>query len=545
MSNAMEHVVNQKKSGPGVDRERQLQVLSGPGRGPGITAFGIEPLDRKLGGIEEGGVYLVTGTPGPAKMVSVFQFIREGISLGERVLLLTDIEPSGLMEVAEAWGSPLEEAWRDGRLEVAGFRDDFELRVLRSAEPEDALGELESLATAEVTRIAVDPGSFFLQAGGRSLLGKSFLEWARKHPATVCVTLSIDSPETLPSSAEWLVHAATGVFLIDRFPDGLIQFVMHRSVPGTEGSDDPVTLLLKPGAGLVEPDQAPTRRSTDRPMGEADRVLLLTLGNARSSDLEAWAQRAFKTEILRDPLDAVARMQGGPLVGCVLVHAPRQKLREAAQACRAVRPLTAGAVVFASDDSIRSTDRVNLLDAGADDCLSGGVDFRELAARIQQAVAAGGKPASPMEALHSAESRISGGLLGDREFTEEVSRRGAEPSLSVFCLLNLTSPSIPPEELGRTISGEVRDEDGDLVTLARGGCLVLLQGARWDSAQAFLARLNSRLREKGGSDPTLRSTVLTHPSEKDQIEEVLRRLLGAGIRMPDPSEAGGSDGQGD
>ena len=34
-------------------------------------------------------------------------------------------------------------------------------------------------------------------------------------------------------------------------------------------------------------------------------------------------------------------------------------------------------------------DRVEMLDVGADDCLTGGVDVRELAARIRHAIEAG------------------------------------------------------------------------------------------------------------------------------------------------------------
>ncbi|MGD2122439.1 MAG: ATPase domain-containing protein [Gemmatimonadota bacterium] len=544
MSNAMGQVLDPRDKGGTPDEGQTLKILSRDAEEAGKTPSGIEPLDRRFGGLDEGGVYLVSGTPGPAKMVMALQFIREGIRRGERVVLLTDIDQAGLLEVARAWGSPLDEAWQDGRLEIVGFQDDFELRVLRSADPEDALVELESLTPGDVARIAVDPGSMFLQGGGRSLLGKAFLEWARNRPATVCITLSVDSPETLPSSAEWLVHATNGVFLIDRLPNGLFQVGVHRSLPGRDGDDEPVTLQLRPGEGLTEPDQHPSRRFSDRPAGESDRLLLLNLGNAGSSDLEAWAQGAFRTETVVDPLDAVARMQGEGLFGCVLVHAPRHRLREAAQACRAIRPLTAGALVFASDDSIRSTDRVNLLEAGADDCLSGGVDFRELAARIRQAVAAGGKPTSLAEAVSPGVPSMPGGSVAPTVLMEEAQRRGAEKSLSVFGLLHLSSASISPQELGRIVAGEIRDEDGDLVTSAPDGCLVLLQGARGDSAQAFLVRLVARLRDELGSDPALRSTVLTSPSEGGRIESMLGRLPGARGPMVAPTDAEGSGGQG-
>jgi len=422
-----------------------------------------------------------------------------------------------------------------------GFREDFEMRVLRSTEPEDALEELDRLVPHDVTRVAVDPGSMFLQGGSRSLLGRAFLEWARKHPATLCATFSIDSAERLPSSAEWLVHATSGVFLIDRRSDGLYQVRINRPLPGSTGSDDPVILQLAPGLGLAEPDQFPSRRGSDRPAGDSDQVLLLSLGKTPSTDMETWAKGAFTTEVVTEPLDAVTRLQGGSSFGCVLVLSPRQRLREALQACRAMRPLTGAAIVFASDDAVRSTDRVNLLEAGADDCLSGGVDFRELATRIQHAVAAGGKPASPVGDLRPDSKTLVGGRVPSEVFKREAERRAVDQALSVFGILRLSSPTAPPSELERALSEEVREEDGDMVTITVDGCVVLLQGARWDAANAFLTRFRASLEKRFGRYSALRAEVMAHPAEK--IRAMLGRLNGFDAEQPIPADSGGSGGQ--
>jgi len=385
----------------------------------------------------------------------------------------------------------------------------------------------------------------FLQGGGRSLLGRSFLDWARKHPATVFMTLSIDNADALPSSAEWLLHATSGVFLMDRLPDGLYQLLINRSIPGSGGSDDPITLQLTPGLGLAEPDQLPTRRSSDRPAGASDRVLLVSLGKSNSSDMESWATGAFNTDVATEALEAVTRLQGETAFGCVLVHAPRQQLREALQACRAMRPLTGAAIVFASDDAIRSTDRVNLLEAGADDCLSGGVDFRELATRIQQAVAVGGKPASLAEAVRLDSGNPTGGSVLVEAFKVELGRRAGDPVLSVFGLLRLGSSTVPASDLEKALSAEIRDEDGDMVTRSSDGCLVLLQGARWDSSQAFLTRFRTSLDKRVGRDSGLRAEVMTNPADEDQIEVTLERLMepnGGPVASTDPGGSGGQDG---
>jgi CheY-like chemotaxis protein/KaiC/GvpD/RAD55 family RecA-like ATPase len=465
-------------------------------------------------------VYLFAGPPGPGKLVAILQFLQAGLEAGERVMLLVGGEATGILDVARAWGSPLDEAWREGRLEVLGFRDDFEMRVLRSPEPEEALEELDGLASRELTRIAVESGSVFFQGGARTLLGRAFLEWARRHPATVCATFSVDTSETLPSSAEWLVHAASGVFLMDRRPDGLLQVRLNRALPGAPGADDPVTLQLTPGKGLVAPQRFPSRRHSDRPSGDPNHLLLVSLGEPGSLEVETWAKHAFSTEVVTDPLEAVGKLQGDSGFGGVLVHAPRRQMRQAVQACRAIRPLTSAAIVVASDDAIRSTDRIQILEAGADDCLTGGIDFRELDARIRQAASAGGKPASVAGLVPDRSGLPPGGLVARSVLVKEVGRRAMDPSLAVFSLVRLKLADTHPPEAESVLAAAIRDEEGDLAVCGSDECLVLLQGARREPARAFLSRFRAILRSHVDGEPQLLSEIFLHPVEKDRIDEL-------------------------
>lgn len=540
----MEHAA---KSQIPVSEERsdpELRVLPKAGTTPPGVSSGIERLDERLGGLDQGGVYLFAGAPGPAKLVAALQFLRAGVDAGERGLLLASGDASGILDVSGAWGSPLDRAWREGRLEVLGFRDDFEMRVLRSPEPQEALEELDLLAPRDLARIAVESGSIFFHGGARTLLGRSFLEWARRHPATVCVTLSVDSGESLPSSAEWLVHATSGVFLIDRRPDGLFQVRLHRAFPGEPGAEDPVTLQLTPGKGLVAPDRFPSRRYSDRPSGDANRLLLVSLGGSGAPEMEAWAKGSFMAEVVTDPLEAVTKIQGSPGFGGVLVHAPRRQIRQAVQACRAIRPLTAGAIVVASDDAIRSTDRVQVLEAGADDCLSGGVDFRELDARIRQAVSAGGKPAPSLGVVTVGSRAETGGLVALPVLVKEARRRASDPKLSVFSLVRLKLAEAAPPEAEKVLAEAIRDEEGDLAVCGSDECLVLLQGARRDPAGAFLSRIQSILKTHVGGEPKLLSDILVHPVEKDRIEAFLSgsaELLREDRAPASPGGSGGSE----
>ncbi len=496
-----------------------------------MVPSGIAPLDARVGGLQAGGSYLVVGAPGPEKMVAALQFIHAGVDRGEPSLLVTNSDAESILGVAKAWGFDLHDAWLGGVLRIVGFKDDFELRAIRSIEPEEVVEELDLLVGPDVERIAVDPGSMFLTGGAKSLLGSTYLGWTRDHAATILTTFSVDGGATsLPSSADWLVHATTGRLLLEKRNDGLCQITVSKSVPVPGQREETISLELRAGKGLRAPESYPARRGVDRAGIDADRLLLVSLGASHASDLEAWATRAFEADVVTEPFEAVARAQSDVKYGAVLIHAPRQRVKDAIQACMALRPLTRAAIVFASDDAVRSTDRIQILEAGADDCLSGGLDFRELGLRIKQSIAAGAKPvlvdgsagrASATAGLTPEES--DGGRVPRAVFIEEITRRAASPDLAFFCVLDVKSPVLDADRLEEALAEEVRADEGDIVSGDAERCAVLLQGAREGQLDGFLRRLRTRLADHAGinGDSDLAIDVLSHPKESDEILALL------------------------
>ena len=330
---------------------------------------------------------------------------------------------------------------------------------------------------------------------------------------------------TLPSAADWLINATTARLALDHRDGGLLQITHLRAVPDPDGRSEVVTVELKSGEGLVAPTSFPSRRGADRGDVDTNRLLLLSLDEAHASDLETWADRTFDTDLVGDALGAVAQVQEDRAYGCVIVHAPRTKVRDALTACRALRPLTKAAIVFASDDAIRSTDRIQLLEAGADDCLSGGIDFRELALRVRQAMASGARPVVPRAEATELTPVVPEGWDGgsvDRElFDTETRRRAESPELAFFCVLTIFADSLPSSETARIVADLVRSDEGDLVCDDGDRCLALLQGAREGQVEGFVKRLRATLGKAVGSKKGVSIEVLGHPADEEAIVEVL------------------------
>ncbi|MCG6956303.1 MAG: hypothetical protein LJF04_09980, partial [Gemmatimonadetes bacterium] len=182
------------------------------------------------------------------------------------------------------------------------------------------------------------------------------------------------------------------------------------------------------------------------------------------------------------------------------------------------------------------SDRVDLLEAGADDCLSGGVDIPELGARIRQAVESGGKPAPKGE--REKHMPLKGGLVDPVAFDAEVRARLDDPWKSVLTILKVTEDANESSRLKGFLLAEIRAEQGDLVTVTTMGTVVLLQGARRDAAGAFVARVRQRLESEGKGAASVRWDVLSHQGNRQGILDLTASLMAAGTSAP-PSDSGG------
>ena len=104
-----------------------------------IISSGVGPFDERVGGLRVGGLYLLAGAPGAGKLPFLLQFLAAGLEADERLAFIGGHSPEELFEQARHWGlDGLEQAWRDGRLSVLGYRGEYPRRILEAADPEEA-----------------------------------------------------------------------------------------------------------------------------------------------------------------------------------------------------------------------------------------------------------------------------------------------------------------------------------------------------------------------------------------------------------------------
>ena len=197
-----------------------------------IISSGVGPFDDRVGGLRAGGLYLLAGPPGAGKLTFLLQFLAAGLEADEKLAFLGGLSPEELFERARHWGlDGLERAWRQGRLNLLGYRGEYPRRILDAAEPEEAFAELSETLGGPVSRLAVDPGTLLWETRAGTALASSFVSWQEGSGATVIATAVTELNDSLPRSTDWVLHRAAGVFHLGRTPHGLRELAVYRTRP--------------------------------------------------------------------------------------------------------------------------------------------------------------------------------------------------------------------------------------------------------------------------------------------------------------------------
>ena len=481
---------------------------------------GIEPLDKRLGGIRAGGIYVVAGVPGSGKLVSSLQFLNAGLPGGGKVAILTGAAPDQVFEQAGHWGFELKTAWKKGQLRVLGFSRDFEHLLLRAADPREVFDELASLMGPDVERLAVDPGKSLWETRAGTTLASRFVEWVQTSQVTVWATLGSGVADSASPAGEWVMQAASGVFEFERMSTGVRQLWIRRITPASD-TQRPLKLELAPGVGLQHSTGRLEHGGTDAPIGNERRLGLMNLASEMPDEIVGWASKRYDVVEVDDPLRLVTRLQDGDSFGVILIYVDRAHTEDAAEACRAIRPFTIAPDILDADDRLRAADRTAALDAAANDFLSDNFAIAELASRIDRAAQSVRGLAPPRRSQEQVE-RTPSVLLDRTLFAAEVNERLEAADGSIFTLVMIRKTALPEEILGDALLQQVRGDVGDIAGLATDGFGVVLQGARPSQADAFLGRLREALQSEAVVLDSMNIQVFNSATEADVIGELLQ-----------------------
>jgi len=490
---------------------------------------GIRSLDEHIGGLKEGGLYLLAGAPGTGRLVALLQFLAEGLDHGP-VGMVTAAPPERIFDEARYWGLPIEAAWKGRQFRLLSLREDFERRMTSAADPGEVYEEMGELLGSGIGRLAIFPGTPLWDTRAGTSTASRFLQWLDRSGATTLATIGANLEGSTSPATEWVVQSCAGIFGLDVEEDGVRRLTIQR-ISGSPADTSAILLDLEPRKGFVPATgrrQAPVRL----PAAADGNLLLVNLAGEVPREVRNWVVGRYEVEEIDDTFRAVERVQEArDHFGILLVHTSRNEVGVALRAARALRRLTPAPLLLFSDEAIRATDRVRALEAGANDFLTGPLSVVELASRVEHAVIAGGRPLAEGMARSSPEPTQAAPavILNPIEFAQEVHRSLESPDTSLFSLVHIQGRkgSPFPQTLGGVLLDTIRADDGDRVGRLGDGLGIILRGTSVAHAAAFVNRIQAKLDSR---EDAFEWTAYSGAADQDDLRALLREAgAAAGI----------------
>ncbi|HEX8185376.1 MAG TPA: ATPase domain-containing protein, partial [Blastocatellia bacterium] len=161
---------------------------------PNNIPSGIEPVDKLLGGLESGELYLVHGEASGKSLFGI-KFLIEGLKRGENSALVIRYSPEDAVRRFARLGYDCLEDVYSGRLVILEYSDDIIQQIARLRELTPVLRELEwLLGETRPRRLICDPVTSLVasESGNLEPRAREFAEWARSFGATVVLIANGD-----------------------------------------------------------------------------------------------------------------------------------------------------------------------------------------------------------------------------------------------------------------------------------------------------------------------------------------------------------------
>src|SRR5215216_6185501 len=168
---------------------------------PNIIPSGIEPVDKLLGGLESGQIYLVHGEASGKSLFGI-KFLIEGLKRGENGALVIRYSPEDAVRRFARLGYDCLEDVYSGRLVILEYSDDIIQQISRLRELTPVLRELEwLLGETRPQRLIIDPVTSLVlsEVGNMNSRAREFVDWASSFGATVVLVANGDNQDVVDS----------------------------------------------------------------------------------------------------------------------------------------------------------------------------------------------------------------------------------------------------------------------------------------------------------------------------------------------------------
>ena len=484
-----------------------------------MVPTGITGLDQRLGGIQPGRYFLLTGTPGSGKTSACLHYLADGLQRGEPGVILTQENPEDLFAQAQFIGLDLEHAVAHDQLAVLQYRLDFSTNYARVGSPKVVAREfIDMLEGIGAKRLVVDSILPFVQAGGMTHGAISaLLQVMEELQPTSFFTVPGDLSDSFYARLyDPLVSNAAGILHFEIRDD--LRQISVRKIRHAPLSTEPLRFVIRAGVGIMEVNDmgAPVAEPT-----ESRRVALADAGTSIDESLVAALAAASYDTIRVDTAsgaDALAKDHFGVVLVAVDALDPAAPL----QYVRQVR--SAGVqtpiVLVAAGSGLRAGDRARGLRAGADDFLTTDVAPNELVERIEALRVRG--PRATVDRLRPEtlllQPRTSDGeaIPVDRDEIARAARLHQQHRTTpFFALVEMRATEGHQKALFDALVARLRLENGDLVAAGENGEIFLfLQEISRRHARELLERVfDSDPRIKPREQPQ----ILHFPSDAERI----------------------------
>jgi KaiC/GvpD/RAD55 family RecA-like ATPase/DNA-binding NarL/FixJ family response regulator len=493
-----------------------------------MLSTGIEALDSRLGGIEQGGHFLVLGPEGAGKSVLGMHFLIAGLEHDERCLLVTGNEPETVNGRGLFLGFSPGAITARPNLRVVDIHDAVNARGLAVQRhgPVRALSEIVEEAGG-FDRIVVDDLDHFVRQSThpRDVL-RALARYVEEAAATSYLLASSDPHALLGNGdLEPVRERASAVIQLEPAGRGRRRFTFV-TVRQRSFSTDPFLYTLRSGGGFAE-DLPAYEREVDESLRK--RIVVLDESQTVPGEVLTALSGSFDVDVHTDLDQSLIELLEAKYGVLVLGVDPYDEER-AFNLTYTLRKSGNGAPILfiAPSRGLRSMTRSRGLRIGGDDFLLSEFPPAEIVERIRITAARG-------------HHRRNGSVRADRHLqpTDEAgeirpmtpgelqqtldSLQDESPSPFFAAVVLRPSGEVDDRGLWDAVRPQLRLRDGDMVALLPDGSLaMILAQVDVELARKVVARVRRAHPALAGAETPV---LLTSPLQEAEVERWARSIL--------------------